>query len=372
MSIENFLLVLSTSITGTLVAIGGIITFIYAFRRKNRLIFLFSAMWLMYAVFWFIDAAAHYLYSIPLMALAIVPQLIGVPCIIIFIELSRKENINPIKISILMIIEALVFIVTFYVPDNWEIIPGYGIHNKGILRISQVIFLFYFMIFYVLWSFQTWRKAPADLKRLTSYLLFGSTIFSIVTGAMYAIGTFIRTFNAIGFFFNGIGAFITILVILKDPRIIYILPFKAYRILVVDTRASVALFKYDWAKAGEVEENIFTMMFQAIGNVLEDILKKGDVQEIQMDQAVLLINHNKENSTVSVLIASKSSKSLRYGLKRFNEEFDAHFRSNLEGSRKVSDFNEGFKIVEQVFDFVPSYKSEIIQSKTYLRSGENG
>ena len=360
MSIENLLLVLSTLITGTLVAIGGIITFIYAFKNKNRLIFLFSAMWLMYAVFWFIDAAAHYLYSIPLMALAIVPQLIGVPCIIIFIELSTKEHVSPIKFSILMIIEALVFLVTFYVPNNWEIIPGYGIHNKGILRIVQIIYLFYFMIFYVLWSFHTWRKAPADLKRLTSYLLFGSTIFSIVTGALYAIGSLIKVFNAIGFFVNGIGAFITILVILKDPRIIYILPFKAYRILVVDTIASVALFKYDWAKAGEVEENIFTMMIQAIGSVLDDILKKGDVQEIQMDRAVILINHNNENSIASVLIASKSSKSLRYGLKRFNEEFVTQFQKTLEDSRKVSDFVEGSKIVEQVFGFVPSYKSEII------------
>ncbi len=359
MTIENLMLVLSTCFTGTLVAIGGIITFIYAFRRKNRLIFLFSAMWLMYAVFWFIDAAAHYFYSIPLMALAIIPQLIGVPCIIIFIELSGKEYVSPIKISILMIIEALVFIVTFYVPNNWEIILGYGIHNRGILRITQIIYLFYFMIFYVLWSFQTWRKAPADLKRLTSYLLFGSTIFSIVTGAMYAIGTFIRTFNAIGFFVNGIGAFITILVILKDPRIIYILPFKAYRILVVDTKASVALFKYDWAKAGEVEENIFTVMIQAIGDVLDDILKKGDVQEIQMDRAVILITHNNENSIASVLIASKFSRSLRYGLKRFNEEFVARFQKTLEGSRKVSDFDESLKIVERVFDFVPSYKSEI-------------
>ena len=359
MSIENLLLVLSTLITGTLVAIGGIITFIYAFRRKNRLIFLFSAMWLMYAIFWFIDAAAHYFYSIPLMALAIVPQLIGIPCIIIFIELSRKEHVSPIKISILMIIEALVFIITFYVPDNWEIIPGYGIHNKGILRIAQIIYLFYFMIFYFLWSFHTWRKAPADLKRLTSYLLIGSAIFSIVTGVMYAIGTFIKTFNAIGFFVNGIGAFITILVILKDPRIIYILPFKAYRILVVDTIASVALFKYDWAKAGEVEENIFTMMIQAIGSVLEEILKKGDVQEIQMDRAVLLIKHNKENNIASVLITSKFSKSLRYGLKRFNDEFVGRFQRSLENPRKVSDFVEGSKIVEDVFDFVPSYKSEI-------------
>ena len=139
---ENLMLVLTASIVGTLVAIGGIITVIYAIKKKNRLILLFSAMWLSYAVYWFIDAAAHYYYSTFLMMLAILPQLIGVPCIIVFIELIKKEHVNPIKISILIIIEALLLYITFFVPGNYKIIPGYGVHNKGILRIFQVIFLF--------------------------------------------------------------------------------------------------------------------------------------------------------------------------------------------------------------------------------------
>ena len=354
--IDNLMLVLTASITGILVAIGGIITVIYAVKRKNRLIFLFSTMWLMYAVFWFIDAAGHFYYSIPIMSLAILPQLIGVPCFIVFIELIKKEHVSPLKISILVIIEALVFYVTFFVPGNFEIIPGYGVHNKGILRIFQVIFLFYFVSLYFIWSFQTWRKAPASLKRLTSLLLIGSTLFSIVTAFMYALGTLIKTFNSIAFMINGIGAFMTIIVILKDSRIIFILPFKAYRILVVDTNESIALFKYDWAKVGELEEKMFSMMLQAIGNVLDDILKKGEVQEIQMDRAVLLIQHDKTYSIASILIASKSCKSLRYGLKRFNEKFVTVFQSNLDDTRIVGGFEETREIVDKVFDFVPSYK----------------
>ena len=353
---DNFMLVAIASITGILVAIGGIITVIYAIRRKNRLIFLFSAMWLLYAVFWFIDAAAHYFYSIPLMSIAIIPQLIGVPCFIAFIELIKKEYVSPIKMSILVIIEAILFFITFFVQGNYEIIPEYGVHNKGILRIFQVIFLFYFVSMYFIWSYQTWRRAPVSLKRLTILLLIGSTLFSIVTALMYAIGTFIRTFNSIAFIVNGIGAFTTIIVILKDPRIIYILPFKAYRILIVDTIESVALFKHDWAKVGKLEENMFSMMLQAIGSVLDDILKKGEVHEIQMDRAVLLIHHDKTHSIASILISSKSSKSLRYGLKRFNEKFITVFHSDLNDKRKVSRFEETREIVDKVFDFVPSYK----------------
>ncbi len=354
---DNFLLVLTTSITGTILAIGGIITFIYAIRKKNQLILLFSAMWLLYGVFWFMDAAAHYLYSIPLMALAIIPQLIAVPCIIIFIELVRKEHVNPIKISILVIIEAIVFYVTFFLnpADNWNIIPGYGVHNKGILRISQIIFIFYYAFLYYIWSFQTWRKAPSSLKRLTNLFFFGSTLFSVVTATMYVIGTFIRTFNSIAFIIHSVGAFINIIVILKEPRIIYILPFKAYRILVVDTNESVALFKYDWAKVGELEETMFSMMLQAIGTVLDDILKKGKVQEIQLDRAVLLIHHDEKQSIASILIATKSTKSLRYGLKRFNEECVECFQSSLDTEKDFGKLEEVKEIIEKVFDFVPRY-----------------
>jgi hypothetical protein len=354
---ENLMLVLSASITGILVAIGGIITVIYSVKRNNRIILLFSAMWLSYAVFWFIDAVAHYSYSTYLMMLAIVPQLLGVPCIIVFTELIKKEHVSPIKISILIIIEALLFYVTFFIPGNYDIIPGYGVHNKGILRILQIIFIFYFVSLYFIWSYQTWRKAPASLKRLTTLLLIGSTLFSIATAALYALGSIIRIFNAIAFFVNGIGAFTTIIVILKDPRIILILPFKAYRILVVDTNASVALYKYDWAEVGELEEKMFSMMLQAIGNVLDDILKKGEVQEIQMDRAVLLIHHDKTCSIASILIATKSSKSLRFGLKRFNEKFISVFQTTLKGERRAGMFEETRDLVANVFDYVPSYKA---------------
>ncbi|MCK4384164.1 MAG: hypothetical protein KAW66_12770, partial [Candidatus Lokiarchaeota archaeon] len=355
MTIENFMLVLTASMTGILVSIGAIITVIYAVKNKKRLIFLFSAMWLMYAIFWFIDAVAHYYYSIFIMSLAILPQLIGVPCIIVFIELIKKEHVSPIKISILIIIEALLLYVTFFVPGNFEIIPGYGVHNKGILRVLQIVFLFYFVSLYFIWSYQTWRRAPASLKRLTSVLLIGSTLFSVVTAAMYALGTFVKTFNSIAFIVNGIGAFTTIIVILKDPRIIFILPFKAYRILIIDTNGSVALYKHDWANVGALEENMFTMMLQAIGNVLDDILKKGEVQEIQMDRAVLLIHHDKTHSIASVLIASKSSKSLRYGLKKFNREFIETFQSQFDQLYEVSRFKDAKKIVDHIFDFVPEY-----------------
>jgi hypothetical protein len=356
-NLDNLILVLSAFTTGIFVGMGGIITFIYAFKQKKHLMYLFSAMWLLYAVFWFLDAAAHFFYDTFLMAIAIIPQLIGVPCMIIFIELIRKENVSVIKITILMVIELLLLIVTF-LPGGREIIPGYGIHNKGILRIFQIIFLVYFVSLYFIWSLQTWRKAPTELKRLVTLLLFGSTLFSIVTAIMYALGGFLKVFNSIGFIINGIGAFITIIVILKEPKIIYILPFKAYRILVIDTNEGNALYMYDWAKLRKIEESVFSMVLQAVGSILDDMLKKGDVREIQMDRAVLLLQHDKRYPIAIVLVATRSTKSLRYGLNSFYDQFISKFYNEGDDLHDVSKFRDANKLVEKIFDFVPKFIKE--------------
>jgi hypothetical protein len=237
-----------------------------------------------------------------------------------------------------------------------QIVPGYGIHNVGPLRVLQVIFLVYYVLVYFSWSYLTWKRAPKELKKLVNFLLFGSILFSFVTAFMYSLGGIVKIFNAIGFITHSLGALFTIIVIWKDPRIIYILPFKAYRILVVDTNAGTGLFKYDWAELKAVDENIFSMVLQAVGSILDEVLKKGEIREIKMDQAVLLIQHEKKSPVASVLVTSKSSKSLKYGLKKFNSEFIETFQSQFDGLYEVSRFRDAKKIVERIFDFIPIYQ----------------
>jgi hypothetical protein len=354
-SIINLFLVSSMLFAGTLLGIGGIVTCIYAIKRKNKLIFLFSAMWLFFSLHLTIAATAHFFYSIPLMTIMIIPQLIGVPCIIIFIDLCRKERVSAIKITILFVLELIVLALTFLLPasENFEVIQGYGVHNIGTLRIFQVILLLYFVTQYFLWSLQTWRKAPPQFKGLARSLIIGTILFSIISVILYALGTIIKIFNPFAFLTSGCGAFITILVILKDSKIMYILPFTAYRIIVVDTTEGIALFKHDWSELGDIEENIFSMVLKAVGSVLDEILKKGDIREIQMDRAVLLIQHDKRFPIASVLVTSKSTKSLRYGLKIFNDEFIAKFYHDKLDFHEVSKFKEADMIVDKIFDYIP-------------------
>ena len=354
-SFDNLLLVFAASTAGILNIICFILSFLYAKKRNNRLVYLFSANWLFQAFFWFLDAASHYFYSPILMVAAIVPQIIGVPCLFIFIDLIKKERVSSVKLSVLFLIEILLLILTF-IPGGMEIVPGYGIHTVGPLRILQIIFLVYYVLIFFSWSYLTWKRAPKELKKLVNFLLFGSILYSFVTAFMYSLGGIVKIFNAMGFITHSLGALFTIIVIWKDPKIIYILPFKAYRILVVDTNAGTGLFKYDWAELKAVDDNIFSMVLQAVGSILNEVLKKGEIREIKMDQAILLIQHEKNTPVASVLVTSKSSKSLKYGLKKFNSEFIETFQSQFDRLYEVSRFRDAKKIVERIFDFIPVYQ----------------
>jgi len=354
-SFDNLLLVLSALIAGILNIICFVLSFLYARKRNNRLVYLFSANWLFQAFFWILDGASHFFYSTMLMSIAMVSITIGVPCLFIFIDLIKKEHVSSIKMAILFLLEILLIILSF-TPGGMRVLPGYGVHIIGPLRILQLLFLFYYVSMFFSWSYLTWKRAPAELRKLVNFLLFGSILFSFVTAFMYALGGIIKVFNSIGFVTHSLGALFTIIAIWKDPRIIYILPFKAYRILVVDTNAGTGLFKYDWAELKAVDENIFSMVLQAVGSILDEVLKKGEIREIKMDQAVLLIQHERDSPVASVLVTSKSSKSLKYGLKKFNSEFIETFKSQFDQLYEVSRFRDAKKIVEHIFDFVPVYQ----------------
>lgn len=353
-NLENLILVLSTSVAATLFLIGGIITFMIAIKRKNPLVFLFSASWILQAFFWYLDSAAHLNYSFFLMKIAFIPQSIGVPCMFIFIELIRKENVNPIKMILLALIETI-FLMLLFMPGALEIIPGYGIHFIGLTRFFQIIWLVYYVFFYLSWSYQTFKKAPQELKGLVSQLLFGSILFSIVTTAFYALGTVIRLANPLGFFVHGIGALITIIVLLKEPSIIYILPFKAYRLIVFETREGTTLIKHDWAELRNIDENIFSMLIQATRSVLNEIINKGDVRKIDLDKAVLLVQHDPKYPIVSVLVTSKSCRSLLYGLKAFHEQFISKYVFDLDNLKDPTKFREAEGLIERIFDFIPEH-----------------
>ena len=89
---------------------------------------------------------------------------------------------------------------------------------------------------------------------------------------------------------------------------------------------------------------------------MKEVLDKGAVREIQLDQASLFIIHNSSYPFASILITSKFSKSLRIGLQQFNKLFMEKFSKSLETANYTSQFKGASEIIHEVFEFVPEYK----------------
>jgi hypothetical protein len=352
--IENLMLVLSTSMAATFILIGGILAVIKIRKKKDRHLFLYSISWLFQSIFWYLVSSAHLTYSTTLMSVAFIPQSIGVPFMIVFIELIGRESVSSWRISLLAIIETM-FLIILFLPGAMEVIPGYGVHFIGISRLLQILWLAFYVFYYFSWSYRTWRKAPPQLKKNANLLLIGSIMFSFLTLLMYAMGTFLKLLNPIGFIIHGLGALLTLYVFRRDLKIIYILPFKAYKLMVFEKSEGISLFKHDWAELRDVEENIFAMLLQATRSVLNEIINKGEVRKIDMDKAILLIQHDVEFPIISMLVSSESSKLLRSGLKKFHNEFISEFWKEGLDFHDTENYKGAIKLVNAVFDFVPNY-----------------
>jgi len=358
MEFNNVILVFSTALAATLMLIGAAVTLFYYQRRKNSLILLFSLSWAFQGVMWTLISLSHLLYSTSLMATGFILQCIGVFLLFCFLELIETERLHPVKLVVLTLIETL-YLVFIFSPESMKVLPGYGIHISGWGRVFQIIFILYYTFIFLSWSFKTWRKAPKELRSTASVLLLGSIIFSLVALIFYIIGTFLGLFNALGFIVHSLGALITVVAISRDPRIIYILPFRANRLTVFETKGGLSLFTYQWAPLTELDEGFFSMVLQAISNILGETIGKGAVREIHLEEAVLLIQHDKVHPIASVLVASSSNTTLKLALKQFNDRFIQKYPKCSEVFHDISRFDEATVLVEDIFDFIPKYRKPL-------------
>jgi hypothetical protein len=98
-------------------------------------------------------------------------------------------------------------------------------------------------------------------------------------------------------------------------------------------------------------------MMQGISAILGESLKKGNVNEIILDKAHLLIEHTSENEeTACILVATKSTIGLRTALSKFIYLFVNEFDPILADVNETRQFDRASVLVDKCFPFVPEYE----------------
>lgn len=350
------LLVSAAAMTAICMCISGVLAANHAKRTKIKSHLLFAVSWFLQSMFWFFDMAAHLRSDAGLMRVGVFFNVTSIVCLFVFIEINSKESINPALLGAICIIGTL-YITFCFVPSSLSEDPGYGVHFSGWARLFQIFFILYSGLIYLVWAIKARKYAPANLRRQGNLIMFGGILFSLATFVLYIFASFYIIFNPLTLFTHGIGALITVVVMVKNPELFFILPFRAIRLTVLESNGGIAIYNHSWFEENSpISDTLFTGMLQGVQLIMKEVLNQGQIKEIKLEQAILMLYRIEKYPFVFVLVTSRSSHILRNSFQAFARKFVQSCGAELSRIPDISKFNVADNLVEQCFPNLPIYE----------------
>ncbi len=281
--------------------------------------------------------------------------------IIAIFEFMARDSIRKGFIVYWALLSGVVVVLDFiwmYIETHFIDIPQFYYVRMLVDKPSDVAYYLLIMtiFFGVNIAFQIRKNAPISLKKPSHLFSIGF----ILTGVALAFFESDRLFSGVPFevryiaaAFIGLGVVIISVVLAKNPRIAYVLPFRLLRLSVLDMKSGNAYYNHTWeAGKGFVDENLFTGMLQGIRCIIYESMNQGDLKELKTESATILINKQKDIPVLFFLTTTAPTQILRSVLNTFAREFCVQF-AKLFGSTVVStdDFRTADSLVEKFFPF---------------------
>jgi hypothetical protein len=279
---------------------------------------------------------------------------------------SDHLDLKKMTVYITFVVSVLIYSLepgTVYIDNTVPEVPAIRVSEK----FSIILYLYTLVmnLLYMLYNTNIHVNAPKNLKRYT-WVYFGSTVlYSIVSPVIVAIFYSELALNnylipSIGYILGATGGSITVIILVMQPQLAYILPFKVGRLTVFETTSGKMIFNHTWRSKDEViKEELFSSILQGIGLLMEEAVKKGSLTELVVTKAHIILKRSNNLPVAFILVASKTSKSLRAALDNFAEKFTAKYEAFISGdghaAREVSNFQDAGVLVEACFPFLPEY-----------------
>lgn len=266
--------------------------------------------------------------------------------LILFVDFNRT-SIDPIKTGILGVV-SVTFIIT-------ALAPGQGVGNiTAFTYFAQIMMQVFWSLLWINYAAKLYIHSPAKLNEFALVTLVGT----ILAGVIPAFNTATRIIPA-GLGISELSFALGILLIagtfIYQPGLLFVLPYRTSRLGVFNEKG-IPLFSHQWISSEDdpTSEIFFTEMKEGVSTILTESLKQGNIREIHLDKAILIIERYKNFSFV--LLTSKASKSLTTALSTFSIKFVTKFEELLAKSVFVDpkDHETASTIVAECFPFSPS------------------
>ena len=339
--------------TSTTIFIAVLLTYFEPRTKKIRSLFFIRMALIFMGLYFVFDLLANLFLSTTLARLYPLMLFPTSMFFIIGINFMIKESINSFILIIAFGAGVLLCYLAFQ-PDvvGFEVEWGYlNVNPVGMFEVLEDFLAFFIFIPVFYWGLKTWLNAPVLIRKEALIFFIGNIIAVPITLVVFIFYYWDPSFILYSDITLSIGVFVTCIAIFMEPKILYILPFTVYRIVVKDNEG-YPLFDHDWSES-DIDEPIFTGFINAVQIMSEEVMKIGGLVNIDLTEGILILNES-EYITVG-LVASKSSKLLRDALIGFTKDFEVTFQRNLKKSiRDKKEYATAYSLIEKYFSNFPS------------------
>ncbi|MHA1732380.1 MAG: hypothetical protein ACTSU5_10565 [Promethearchaeota archaeon] len=292
----------------------------------------------------------------------------------LLVDTLSRESVDALKIgffsffvggfTIMFLLDAATTVGWIATPSsgsdavNYFVLLVTNVHHYGYLAIYAFI-LFIMCMTFLAWSVKVYRSVPANLKKPALLVLGGG----VVVGSLPFVGLlseFVVPIPGSDIALAATGIIMIGIALGLEPKLAYVLPFKTYRLTVVDNQAGISIYNQVWATGAEdsevTDDDLFSGMLQGIGSFVQESMKKGGIREIHLEHAILILEGDPKHEVQFVLVVSKTSRVLRDALAAFRSRFLSEFGEALKDRANTTQFKGVQKIMEECFPFVPDFE----------------
>ena len=309
---------------------------------------------LMWCVFWIF---ANLLLSEIIFIFCIYAVIPAAFLITFLVDHINRESVDPFKIFMVTAVSAVAIFATLE-PNNVikRMYPNgeQGLTYTGSILIGGSILFLLAGGMYIYYMAKIYYQAPKNLKSISSLSLLGSILVGFLS-SVTTISSLIWIIPGLHMLVTTTGALLTAIAFTYEPRLAFILPFKVLRLTAIETKSGISIFSHIWNKLDTIDEHLLSGVLQSISLILNQALKKGNIREIQLEQATLILRRSEKFSVICVLITTKSSRSLRLALNSFARKFFTKFSQYFSNPHILNNFEAASDLIAEIFTFIPEY-----------------
>lgn len=339
-------------IVSVIILIAVILTYFEPKTKKIKSLFYIRLGIFSLGLFFGFDALAILFLSTILARLIAFTVIFAAVFLTIGLNYVLKESYHSIILTIVISYGVLISFLA-WVPDSIiiEYEAGYlNVNWHGIFLIIADLYLVLPLLVIFYWGIKTWLNSPFLIKKEANILLIGVFFGCPITLLTYFFYYINPIFILISDVIGAIGVLIFCIAVIREPKLLYILPFTLYRIVVKD-RKGYPLFDHDWSESN-ISEEMFTGFINAVQLMSEEVMNIGGLLDINLQKGILIL-HDSELITVG-LVSSKFSQLLKDSIINFTSDFEQMFKKQLiESCNEPEKYETAYLLIDKHFSNFP-------------------